>query len=152
MTTLTTDVSERRFAMQEHRDLRLGIADIEDTVARATELSATDLWARLHRTCSWIEHDLKPHIVWEDAVVYGRIDERSGTPWATRFARAEHRQIELLATALDADAARLLEHRTPRFCADAIADLSAIAAVIGGHVEREERLLLPLLDEGERAG
>lgn len=152
MTTLTSDVSERRFAVHEHRDLAFGLSDIADTVARATELSATDLWARLHRTLTWIEHDLRPHIAWEDAILYGRIDDAAGTPWATRFARAEHRQIETLAMALDADAERLLEHRTPRFCADAIADLSAIRAVIGGHVEREEWLLLPLLETDGGAG
>ena len=152
MTAPTMDVSERRFAVHEHRDLFHGLADIEDTVSRATELSATDLWARLHRTLSWIEHDLRPHIAWEDAVLYGRIDERAGTPWATRLARAEHRQIETIAAALDADAERLLQHRTPRHCADAVADLSAIGAIIGGHVEREERLLLPLLDEGGEVG
>jgi hemerythrin-like domain-containing protein len=152
MTIVTADMSERRFAVHEHRDLAFGLSDIEDTVARATELSASDLWARLHRTLTWIEHDLRPHIAWEDAVLYGRFDERAGTPWATRPARAEHRQIETLASTLDADAERLLEHRTPRFCTDAIADLSAIRAVIGGHVEREERLLLPLLDEASEAG
>jgi hypothetical protein len=149
MTTLTMDVSERRFAVHEHRDLAFGLSDIEDTVARATELSATDLWARLHRTLTWIEHDLRPHLAWEEGILYRRIDELAGTPWATRFARAEHRQIETVATQLQADAERLLEHRTPRFCTDAIADLSAIRAVIGGHVEREERLLLPLLAGGE---
>lgn len=152
MTALTMDVSERRFAVHEHRDLTYGLSDIEDTVERATELSATDLWARLHRTLTWIEHDLRPHIAWEDAVLYNRIDELAGTPWATRFARAEHRQIEALASALDADGERLLDHRTPRFCADVIADLSAIRALIGGHVEREERLLLPLLDPSGEIG
>ena len=152
MTTQTLDASERRFAVHEHRDLAFGLSDMEDTVARATELSATDLWARLHRTLTWIEHDLRPHIAWEDAMLYGRIDERAGTPWATRFARAEHRQIEAIATALEADAERLLEHRTPRFCTDAIADLSAIRALIGGHVEREERILLPMLETDGEAG
>ena len=152
MTALTMDVSERRFAVHEHRDLAFGLAEMDDAIERATELSVTDLWARLYRILTWIEHDLRPHIAWEDAWLYARIDERTGTPWATRSARAEHRQIEALATALDADVERLLEHRTPRFAADAIAHLSAIRAVVGGHVEREERLLLPVLDADVEVG
>jgi hemerythrin-like domain-containing protein len=146
MTAMTMDVSERSFAVHEHRDLAFGLAEMDDAIERATELSATDLWARLYRIMTWIEHDLRPHIAWEDAWLYARIDERAGTAWATRSARAEHRQIEGLATALEADMERLLDHRTPRFAADAIAHLSAIRAVIGGHLEREERLLLPLLE------
>jgi hemerythrin-like domain-containing protein len=149
MTALTMDLGERRFAVQEHRDLAFGLAEVDDTIERATDLSTTDLWARLHRTRNWIEHELRPHVAWEEASLYPRIDELAGTPWATRFARSEHRQIETLAAELDADSEHLLEHRTPRFSADAIAHLSAIRTLIGGHLEREERFLLPLLDRDE---
>jgi iron-sulfur cluster repair protein YtfE (RIC family) len=135
-----------RFDAHEHRDLALGMTYIAETVERATELSATDLWSRLHRSLAWLTHDLRPHMVWEDATLYPAIDERAGTPWATRFARSEHRQIETLIAALETDSAIWLDHRTPRTCADIVSHLSAIRAVIAGHIEREERILLPVLE------
>ena len=140
------DDGEGRFAIQEHRALASQLAYIADTVERAPDWSATDLWARLHRTMVWLEQDLRPHIAWEEATLYARIDELAGTPWATRTERAEHRQIERLIAMLGADSAHWLEHRTPRTCAEVVAHLSAIGAVVTGHVEREERLLLPLLE------
>ena len=142
------DDGESRFAIHEHRMLARDLAYIAETVERATDWSATDLWSRLHRTMGWLQHDLRPHITWEETTLYARIDELAGTPWATRMARAEHRQIEGLIAMLGADSERWLEHRTPRTCAEVVAHLSAIGAVVTGHIEREERLLLPLLESG----
>ena len=42
----------------------------------------------------WLEHELKPHLAWEDRWLYPQLDEIAGTPWATRLPRFEHRQIE----------------------------------------------------------
>jgi iron-sulfur cluster repair protein YtfE (RIC family) len=143
------EAGEGRFAAHEHRDLSYGLASIADTVERSTDLSSTDLWARLHRTLRWLGGDLRPHITWEEAALYPLIDGKARTPWATRIARAEHRQIEALIAALEVDSNRWLAHRTPRTCAEAVAHLSAIHAVIAGHMEREERLLLPLLEPSQ---
>ena len=138
---------EGRFAAQEHRDLAHGLAHIGETVERSTELTSDQLWARLHHALGWLEHDLRPHLVWEDTWLYPQLDELAGTPWATKAARFEHRQIETLIAALESDSTRWLGHATGQTNADLVAHLSAIRAVIAGHVEREERILLPLLDE-----
>lgn len=137
---------EGRFAAQEHRDLANGLAHIAETVERCTELSSEQLWARLHHALGWLAHDLRPHLVWEDTMLYPQLDRLAGTPWATKTARFEHRQIETLIAALESDSARWLGHATQRTNADAVAHLSAIRAVIAMHVEVEERLLLPLLE------
>jgi len=138
---------EHSFAAHEHRDLSAGLAYIGETVELAGDLTSAELWARLHRTLGWLEHDLKTHLVWEDTWLYPELDEIAGTPWATRLPHYEHRQIEALIAALEADSERWLGRSTPRTDADMVAHLSAIRAVIAGHIEREERFLLPLLEE-----
>ena len=59
----------------------------------------------------------------------------------------EHRQIERMIAALEADSDRWLGHATPRTGAEVVQHLGAIRAVLATHVEREERLLLPLLGD-----
>jgi iron-sulfur cluster repair protein YtfE (RIC family) len=142
---------EGRFAAQEHRDLAHGLAHIGETVERSTELPSDQLWARLHHALGWLERDLRPHLVWEDTWLYPQLDQLAGTPWATKMARFEHRQIETLIAALESDSARWLDHATARTNADLVAHLSAIRAVITMHLEAEERLLLPLLEERDGA-
>ncbi len=138
---------EGRFAAQEHRDLAHGLAHIGETIERSCELTSDQLWARLHHALGWLERELRPHLVWEDTWLYPQLDQLAGTPWATKAARFEHRQIEALIASLESDSARWLGHSTSRTNADVVAHLSAIRAVIAAHVEREERLLLPLLEE-----
>ena len=137
---------EGRLDAREHRDLGLGLAYLADTVDRSIDLPSTELWGRLHRSLRWLDRELRPHMRWEEANLYPMVDARARTPWATKAARAEHRQIESLIATLEADSARWLGHRTPRSCSDIVVHLSAIRAVIAGHIEREERLLLPVLE------
>lgn len=138
---------EGRFAAHEHRDIALGLARIADTIEHSNDLTTDQLWARLHATLGWLDRDLRPHLAWEDRWLYPELDGLAGTPWATRSARFDHRQIEALIKSLEEDSTRWLAHATPRRDAEVVAHLSAIRAVIATHVEREERLLLPLLDE-----
>jgi iron-sulfur cluster repair protein YtfE (RIC family) len=142
---------EGRFAAQEHRDLSIGLAHIGETIEGCTELTSDQLWARLHHALGWLERELRPHLVWEDTWLYPQLDQLAGTPWATRSAHFEHRQIEALIAALESDSARWLGHATARTNADVVAHLSAIRALITAHMEREERLLLPLLEERDSA-
>jgi hypothetical protein len=142
---IVVEDGEGRFAASEHRDLAAGLAYVGETVERSTELSSTELWARLQHTLVWLEHDLKPHLTWEESFLYPQLDGLAGTPWATKSPRFEHRQIEAVISALASDSARWLGRSTPRTDADVVAHLSAIGALIAAHIEREERFLLPLL-------
>jgi iron-sulfur cluster repair protein YtfE (RIC family) len=142
---------EGRFAAQEHRDLSIGLAHIGESIERSCELTSDQLWARLHHALGWLERELRPHLLWEDTWLYPQLDQIAGTPWATRGARFEHRQIETLIASLESDSARWLGHTTSRTNADVVVHLSAIRALIAAHMEREERLLLPLLEERESA-
>jgi iron-sulfur cluster repair protein YtfE (RIC family) len=153
MTTQSVGDTERRFAAHEHRDLALGLAYIAETVERSRAFSSTELWARLHHTLGWLENELRPHLAWEATWLYPEFDAIAGTPWATRLPRYEHRQIEAGIAALEVDSARWFGHSTPQTDADLVAHLSAIRALIAAHIEREDRFLLPLLEErGEVVG
>ena len=68
MTTQSIGDTERRFAAHEHRDLALGLAYIGETIERSRAFSSTELWARLHHTMGWLEHELRPHLTWEATV------------------------------------------------------------------------------------
>jgi iron-sulfur cluster repair protein YtfE (RIC family) len=147
MTAHPMAAGEGTYEAQEHRDLTLRLDLIEDTVELAPGLGFDALWARLHDILRWLDRDVRPHMAWEDRWLYPQIDAIAGTPWATRSPRLEHRQIETMIATLETDSERWLAHATPRTCAEVVRHLSAIRAVIATHVEREERLLMPLLDD-----
>ena len=147
MTGHPMTAGERRFEAQEHRDLALGLTHIEELIGVAPDLPSDALWARLHGTLRWLDLDVRPHMAWEDRWLYPQIDVAAGTPWATRSARAEHRQIESMIATLETDSERWLGHATPATRAEILQHLGAIRVVMATHVEREERLLLPLLED-----
>jgi iron-sulfur cluster repair protein YtfE (RIC family) len=145
--TAPITAGESRFEAQEHRDLTIGLSRIEDLVDQAADLGSDALWVRLHDTLRWLDHDVRPHMAWEDRWLYPQLDEIAGTPWATRSAHLEHRQIERMIATLEVDSVRWLGHATPATRTEIVQHLGAIRVVIANHVEREERLLLPLLDD-----
>jgi hypothetical protein len=149
--TATAD-GESTFAAHEHREVAVGVAHIQETVDRACELTSEQLSARLLHALAWLRHDLRPHLAWEEAWLYPELNRIAGTPWATRSARFEHRQIETRIANLEAESAHWSGHTTPRTNAAILARLGAIGAVIGCHLEREEGLLMPLLDEASETG
>ena len=150
MTAQLMTTGESRFEAQEHRDLARGLAHVDELIEHAPALSSEALWARLHETLRWLDREVRAHMAWEDRWLYPQLDEIAGTTWATRSPRAEHRQIETMIVTLQSDSERWLGHATPHTCAAVVQHLSAIRAVLATHVEREERLLLPLLDDQAR--
>ena len=88
-----------------------------------------------------------PHTLWEDGWVYDEIDRRAGTPWATRVMRAEHEQVRALGRRLKA----VRESMALRPLEPDVAELRclfiSLEASLRNHIEIEERLLMPLLDE-----
>ena len=151
--TAPITAGESRFEAQEHRDLTVGLSRIDDLIEHAAGLDSDALWARLHDARHWLDQEVRPHMAWEDRWLYPHLDEIAGTPWATRSAHMEHRQIERMIATFETDSERWLGHATPATRSEIVAHLGAIRVTIATHVEREERLLLPLLDDRtERAG
>ena len=88
---------------------------------------------------------LEPHAAWEEAWLYPEIDARTGTRWATRAARFDHQQIRELVARLRADQHFLGSGGGGGHQADVRCHLFGLEALLRAHIEREERLLIPVL-------
>jgi iron-sulfur cluster repair protein YtfE (RIC family) len=143
---MTDEQPARLFAEGEHHELVRGLNRIRDVATGIGRVATPELSVEVIDVLHWLEATFEPHLAWEDRWLYPEIDRRLGTPWATRAARFDHHQIRTLAERLRGDRTRLGEdlhtaHEELR------ADLFGLAALILAHMEREERFLLPLLDE-----
>jgi hypothetical protein len=135
------------FAEHEHRDLVRGINRIHDVACEIGRRSTPELSVDVLDVLHWLDGTLEPHIAWEGAWLYPEIDARTGTPWATRAARFDHQQIREMAARLRADQHLLGNGRGGDHQADARCHLFGLEALLRAHIEREERLLIPLLDD-----
>jgi Hemerythrin HHE cation binding domain len=146
--TDTGDVALWAFAEREHRDLGRGLNGMHlvacDMNGRPTEELSTLVLGVLE----WLHSTLEPHVAWEEAVLYPEIDKRAGTPWATRCARLEHRQIRASIGRLRKDWVELRDAGQPARRKEALADLFALEALLRTHIDVEEQLLIPTLVEG----
>ena len=144
---LHTDPAVWAFAEHEHRDLARGINRIHDVACEVGRWATPELTSHVLEVLHWLDSTLAPHIAWEEAWLYPEIDARIGTPWATRAARFDHRQIREMATHLRADydllrGAQPGDGRTETRC-----HLFSLEALVRAHLEREERFLIPLLED-----
>ena len=148
MAATTTDGRQaiRSFVEHEHTDLAGGIDRIHETACVFTSLSTGEQSTRILAVLHWVEGTLKPHMAWEETWLYPQIDDRARTPWATRSIRYDHRQIARRAERLSADRLALARGRTQSASLETTADLFSLEALLRAHVEREEDLLLPLLE------
>lgn len=137
---------EHDYASHEHHELRRGLDRIHDVGAllgNDAELSLGTLEV-LH----WVDSILGPHALWEDRWLYPEIDQRAGTPWATKLMSFEHQQIREAAASVATARTIVREARTPAAVVELRARLFALEAIIRAHMAREERFLLPLLEAG----
>lgn len=144
---LTVTNAEHKFIQHEHMELGPGIEQMHELAARIGAIAPADLAKELLHFLRWFETALLPHAAWEDHVMYDRVDERAGTPWATRLMRFEHEQIKRVADELAEKAQPLLQgDMSHHEQTELRAQLFAIEALIRAHVEREEVFLFPLLE------
>jgi len=135
------------FEEHEHRDLVRGINHIHEVACEIGSRTSTELSAHVLGVLDWLESVLDPHIAWEEGWLYPEIDERTGTPWATRAARFDHQQLRNAAGRLRADQALLSNRAAGDQQAEIRCHLFGLEALLRAHIEREERFLIPLLNE-----
>jgi hemerythrin-like domain-containing protein len=140
-------VAEQGFAMHEHRELLPWIERIHDVGCAVGHLPAGELSVSLHRVIVWLKGDLEDHAAWEEAWLYPEIDERAGTHWATKVMRFEHQQIRAAVRRLAADQADLGHELTGSQASELAAQVFGLEAVLRAHLECEDRVMLPLLDD-----
>jgi hemerythrin-like domain-containing protein len=140
-------VAEQDFAIHEHREVLPWLERVHDAGCAVGHLSVGELKVELHKVVVWLEHCLEDHAAWEEAWLYPAIDARANTPFATRTVRFEHQQIRDAVRHLSADQAAL-GHELTRTQADELRSrIFGLEAIMRAHIECEERVLLPLLDE-----
>jgi iron-sulfur cluster repair protein YtfE (RIC family) len=137
----------RSFVEHEHEELRPGVDRIHRAACELASLPADQVSVRVATVLHWVERTLRPHMAWEESWLYPQIDDRARTPWATRLIRYDHQQILQLAERLGSDRVHLEHGPTHEAAMTARCDLFALEALVRAHVEREERFLLPLLDQ-----
>ena len=152
MTIQSTDLEPtRRFADHEHRELTRGLQQIHDVACAIAGSATVDVSIHVLDLLRWIDGTLEPHLQWEDRWLDPEIDARLGSPWATRAARFDHQQIRSMIERVRADRTALRDagaagHDELR------CHLFGLEAMLRAHIEREERFLLPLLDEPAHRG
>ena len=135
------------FAEHEHRDLVRGLNRIHDVACEIGQRSRLDVSVDVLNILSWLDSALGPHVAWEEGWLYPEIDARLDSPWATRAARFDHQQIRVMTARLRADHHLLSSRETATALAETRCHLFSLEALLRAHIEREERFLIPLLDD-----
>ena len=138
----------RAFGEHEHLEVARGLALINQAACDVRTRQPLATAHAIRALLAWSRDTLEPHIGWEESWLYPQIDRLTGTPWATRAARLDHRQIRELAASLKQDEVATLHSIGPAAADEARARLFAFEALLRAHIDREEQLLLPVLSEG----
>jgi iron-sulfur cluster repair protein YtfE (RIC family) len=147
MTTPTVETQTWAFAEHEHRELVRGMNRMHDVACDVGGLSRPEQSLDLLDILHWLDSVLEPHMAWEETWLYPEIELRTGTPWSTRAARFDHQQIRNMAYRLRGDQQAVLHHEALDRHGEARCHLFGIEALLRAHLEREERFLIPLLED-----
>lgn len=135
---------ERDFVAHEHAEMRRGVDRIHQVaVMRGTN---DDLSVAVIEVLHWVDTVLEPHARWEDRWLYPEIDERAGTPWATKLMSFEHQQIRDAAQSVAAARVRMRGMGSAAVVLELRGRLFALEAILRAHMAREERFLIAQLD------
>ncbi len=145
--SVQADAVERRFLEREHREIANGLGRITEVAGQAERFSAADVVGAPNGLLQWLESSLEPHAAWEEQWLYPRLDQLAGSAWPTRLLSFDHQQIRERIEALKVERDSLSHGAAPSRLRDLPARLYGLDAVIRCHLEREDRFLLPVLDE-----
>jgi iron-sulfur cluster repair protein YtfE (RIC family) len=136
----------RSFVEHEHDELVAGIDRIHAVACERTGVPASELAVLVGDVLRWLDRTLKPHMRWEEAWLFPQIDHRAGTPWATRLARFDHRQITERAARVATRRTELAHGPSSHEATELRGELFGLEALLRANLEREEEILLPALD------
>lgn len=140
----------RVYGEHEHRELTRGISHIHEAADTVGVASHADVRRATRDVLAWATTTLEPHLAWEESWLYPQVEGVTGTQWSTRAARFDHRQLEALVARLRLHEATAAHLWTPTTTGELRCDLIALEALIRAHLDREETLLFPVLDERQR--
>jgi iron-sulfur cluster repair protein YtfE (RIC family) len=146
------DLVEGRILEREHASIRAGLSTIEGAIEDAHRLSSVELADRVARTTAWMHRTFLPHAAWEEAWLFARVDQETGSAWTTRGLRVQHEQLRELARALETTSTVAHERWTREIEFELIAALARLDGLLTAHMAEEEMFVLPLLeDRGDAA-
>jgi len=90
------NIVEERILEREHESLRIGLSTLQGAIEDAHRLSRPEIAERVARSTSWMHRAFLPHAAWEEAWLFGHLDQETGSPWTTRALRFQHEQIREL--------------------------------------------------------
>ena len=137
----------RAFGEHEHRDLAWGLGRIHEAGSSIGTGTHVETRHAIRDIVAWAAMTLEPHIAWEEAWLYPQIELLTRTPWSTRAARFDHRQIAAFVARLRVGEATAAHALTPATANELRCDLFGLEALLRAHIDREEQLLLPVLDD-----
>jgi iron-sulfur cluster repair protein YtfE (RIC family) len=131
----------------EHRDL------LPHLLALDTAADEVDRWSRdeaihvLDEVVWFLRGHLVPHATAEEQVLYPAVEEAMAAPGATATMRADHAEIVARINRL-ADTVVTVEQRWPDgdLARDLAHQLVGLSAILQLHFNKEEEILLPVLD------
>jgi iron-sulfur cluster repair protein YtfE (RIC family) len=149
--TAKTTSPDAAFARYEHKQLKAELDEIRTVAETVGRLGPTEVVRAVGRLREWLATTLGPHLTWEDVVVYPEIDRVAAAELATSLMRFEHHQIQRLGAILDSDIATLRAGPvTHEQVCEMRAHLLGLETMLRTHIEKEEALLLPYLDNSDR--
>ena len=151
MTTTATEGQAmiRSFLEHEHDELAAGLNQLHELAEQLSLLSVERMLHRVATTIEWLDGTVGPHMTWEERWLFPQIDDRARTPLATRLVRFDHQQITEQIHRLRAHRMHLEHGPSSEAIVEVRCDLYALEALLRACLEREERVLLPLLEIDE---
>lgn len=151
MTTATHCPTEPLRA--EHRDLLPHLLRLETVASELDGLEHEAAARSLFDVLEFLRGHLVPHATAEEAILYPAVEEAMAAPGATATMRADHAEILARIDRL-ARAAAEIDGRWPDagLARDVAFQLVGLAAILRLHFQKEEEVLLPILDERLDAG
>jgi len=132
----------------EHRDLLPRIEALDAAAFDLDRSSSNEVEGHLRDVVSFLREHLLPHAHAEEAVLYPAVEQAMGAPNATATMRADHTEISLRVDRLAHTADRIAtEWPDESLRHDIARQLIGLAAILALHFQKEEEVLLPVLDQ-----
>ncbi len=135
----------RRIWRQERSELRQVAARVGALGTGVGSLRRAVLGGSACSLPDALEHTVLPYLDWEEVIVFPTIERLAGNPRAGRRLVLELEQVRALIGVVLADWERLPGAPSARQLYRLRANLERLGVVLQAHLEREQRLLAPLL-------
>lgn len=126
----------------EHAEIRVALAHLRSSLSHLAEGSVKEQRRSMDHVIRWLEEHIETHTKVEDAGLYPAIEQHVGNHALTAVLRIEHRFIRRNFDQLRRLAAEPIPNPLSFTCL-----LDNLIGLFFAHLEAEEEILFPFLDE-----